>query len=63
MNNLEFYRKKAGLTQEELSKKTGILTSGICRVEKGVSDFNGQRWKIIAEALGCSVDELLGKAN
>ena len=59
MNNLGHYRTKAGLTQEELSKMTAIPESAICRAEKGVSDLPGQRWKALAVALECSVDELL----
>lgn len=59
MNNLEYYRKKAGLTQAELSKMTAIPESVISRVENSVSDMNGARWKVVAEALGCSIDELL----
>lgn len=60
MNNLELFRKKAALTQSELSEKTAIPVSMICRAEKGVSDLKGQRWKVIAKVLGCSLDELLG---
>lgn len=60
MNNLQTFRIKAGLTQAELADKTGINQSNICRVERGVADFNGQNWKIIAEVLECTIDELLG---
>ena len=63
INNLKTIREKAGLTQEELAEKTGICQTGISRVEKGVSDFVGQRWKIIAKALECSIDDLIGNAN
>ena len=63
MNNLQTFRIKAGLTQAELAEKTGIDQGGISRVEKGVSDFFGQRWKVVAEALECTVDELLGEVN
>ncbi len=60
-NKLGFYRTKAGLTQNELAQRSGIDQGAISRVEKGVSDFYGQRWKSLAEALGCTVDELLAK--
>lgn len=63
MNNLEHYRKKADMTQKDLSEKTGIPESAICRAEKGVSDLNGQRWKIVADALDCTLDELLGRSE
>ena len=61
MNNLQTLRIKAGLTQAELAEKTGIDQGAISRAEKGVSDFYGQRWKVIAEALYCTIDELLGR--
>lgn len=60
MNNLKNLREKADLTLAELSEKTGIDESNINRAERGVTDFNGQRWKVLAKALGCTVDELLG---
>lgn len=60
MNNLEYMRRKAGLTQKELADKSGISESAICRAEKGVTDLPGTRWKALAKALGCSLDELLG---
>ena len=60
MNNLEHYRLRAGMTQKELADKSGISESSICRAEKGVTDLPGTRWKALAKALGCSLDELLG---
>ena len=59
-NNLEYYRRREGLTQAELSQRTGIPECSISRVEKGSTDFKGQLWKIIARALDCTIDELLG---
>lgn len=61
MNNLEFYRKGAGLTLAELSEKTGIPESTINRAERGIRDINGQSWAALANALGCTVDDLLGR--
>lgn len=60
MTRLEFYRLKAGMTQVELSEKSGVPQPEISRAEKGVKDFKGKEWASLARALGCSVDELLG---
>ena len=60
-NNLTYFRTKAGLTIKELSKKTTISESVICRAESGVADMPGNRWVIIAKALDCSLDDLLMK--
>jgi len=35
ITNLEIIRKKKGLQQKELAKRTGFSTSYICRVERG----------------------------
>lgn len=61
MNNLKHYREKAGLSQGELAEKTGIEQSMISRAELGTRDLPGQKWKALAKALECSIDELLGK--
>lgn len=61
MNRLKYYRERANLSQGGLAEKTGIEQSIISRVETGIRDLSGQRWKIIAKALGCTVDELLGE--
>ena len=60
MNNLRYYREKAGLSQYDLAEKTGIEQSLISRAEKGVKDLPGQRWKVMAKVLECTVDDLLG---
>ena len=59
MNKLEYYRRKAGLSQTELAEKSGIFQTQISRAEKGVFDFKGHQWKRLAEVLGCTVDELI----
>lgn len=62
MNHLEYYRRKAGLTQAELSEKIGADRSYIGKVENG-KDMPGEKWKRVADILGCTVDELLGKTR
>ena len=62
MNNLRTYRERAGLTQPELGFKVGLSGVMICQIEKGVKDTTGSKWKLIADVLDCSVDDLLGKA-
>lgn len=49
-----------GITQLELSKKTGIPTSAINRYVKDNSDMSASRVKIIARAMSVSADQLLG---
>lgn len=61
MNKLAYIRVRSGMTQTELAEKSGVLQTEISRAEKGVKDLKGQHWASIAKALGCTVDELLGK--
>ena len=61
MNKLEYYRLKKGLTQRELAKLSEIEQSEISRAEKGLKDLKGFEWLSLANALDCTVDELLGR--
>lgn len=60
MNNLQYYREKAGLTQQELADKLDIDRTTLARAENGVRDLVGSAYRKIAEILGVSTDELLG---
>ncbi len=59
MNGLERYRTRKGMTQVELADESGVPQPDISKAEKGVKDLKGRSWASIAQALGCSVDELL----
>lgn len=63
MNKLENYRIKAGISQTELAKKSGIDQPEISKAERGVKDLKGQAWASIAKVLNCTVDEILGVRN
>lgn len=60
MNKLEYFRQRAGMTQVELAKNSGVEQPEISKAEKGVKDLKGANWASIARVLKCSVDELLG---
>lgn len=60
MNKLEHYRLAAGLTQMELSEKSGVAQPEISKAEKGVKDLKGSSWVSIAKVLDCTVEQLLG---
>ena len=63
MNNLRHYREMKDLTQAELAKATGIEVTKLSRVEAGGRDLKGQEWKLVAQKLGCGIDELLNYNN
>ena len=54
-------RKEAGLTQEEVAEKVGITPQGVSKWENDLSSPDINILVKLAEILGVSVEELLGK--
>lgn len=58
MTKLEELRRKAGLTQAELAKRSGVATSTISRFEVvGLNDAKVKTLLAIAEAIGCRIGD------
>ena len=56
------YRQLQGMTQKELSEKTGISLRTIQNYEQGKNDIKkaaGETLLILAKALNCSIEDLL----
>jgi len=60
MSILKVFREKQNLTQEELSKKSGISARTIQRIEKG-KEPKGYTLRVLAKALMIEENELLCK--
>ena len=60
-DNLKNTRKAKGLSQEELAVKIGVVRQTISKWEKGLSVPDSEMLIEIAEALGTSVNVLLGE--
>ena len=58
LNNLEFARKSAGLTQQQLSELAEVSRKSINAIENGVYVPSTVLALKIAETLGCSVEDL-----
>ena len=58
-SNIVFFRKAIGLNQSQLARRTGIAPSSISRYENGVQLPDLSTLFAIAEALGCSMDQLV----
>ena len=57
--NLQYYRKLKGLTQEELSDKTTVAVRTIQRIEKGDVQPHMQTVKLLAAALEVDINDLI----
>ena len=58
MTKLEELRRKAGLTQAELAKLSGVATTTISRFEvEGLNDAKVKTLLAVANALGCRIGE------
>ena len=58
-NRLREMRKKSGLTQETLAKKSQVSRSVIARFETGRTEMSTKNLTRITAALGCSMDDIL----
>lgn len=59
---LQFYRRLAGYrSAKAFADSFGINVSTYTQYERGLIDFSAERAWELADALGCTVDELLGR--
>lgn len=56
---LRVYRRNAGLTQEELEKKTGILKENLSSMENDKRTIGKSSAKKLAEVFGCDYQRFL----
>ena len=61
MNRIRAIRVERNLSQKELAEKVGLSQVNVSRYEKGQRKLEIQTAARIAEALGCTVDELITK--
>ena len=52
-------RKRAGLTQDDLSQRLGVTRQAVANYEKGKRTPDLWNARDIAEILGCTIDDLL----
>ena len=64
MNNLQYYRKRAGLSQSQLAVKVGISHRTLQDYEQGQKPLEGARAITVlnmARCLGCTVEDLIDR--
>tara|TARA_B100001079_G_scaffold257567_1_gene255046 strand:- start:491 stop:709 length:219 start_codon:yes stop_codon:yes gene_type:complete len=63
LNNLEELRKKAGLTQQQLSESAEVSRKSINAIENGIYVPSTVLALKIAKTLGCKVEDLFKLPN
>ena len=61
--NILAIREARGMSQTKLAEATGLTQSSISRIERGGRDLTLSNMRSIANALNCSVGELLGESR
>lgn len=61
MQNIKEARQMKGITQEQLAKMLGITQGAVAQWENGLTHPSFDMLPKVAEALGMTVDELIGK--
>lgn len=56
--NIRERREECGMTQEELSKRVGVVRSAISNWENGTSSPRPRHLFALSKALNCTIDEL-----
>lgn len=62
-NSIRARRISAGLTQEELGARADLTQATLSSLETGAIGLGLDRAKRLAEALGCTLDELLAPSD
>ena len=61
MNNVRYYRKLRGMTQQELADAAGITRYTISRLENEKNQISTETLIRLSNVLKCSESELLGR--
>jgi len=61
-DNMRQNRKEAGLSQEALADKCGLHRTYVGSVERGERNISIDNMEVIADALGCRIQDLLDEA-
>lgn len=63
MLNLEEIRKAKGFSQVELAQAIGTSQAFVCELERGKKSPSFDTLLRIAQVLGCTLDELVGRSE
>lgn len=63
MNNLKRIRMELGISQKKLAEAVGVSGPFLFDLENGNRNAKPETWKRIADALGCTVEDIRGKGD
>ena len=63
MNNLKRLRELKDINQSKLAEKLGIGQSAISQWETGIAQPTAENLTKLADILGCTTDEILGRGE
>lgn len=61
MNNVKRIREQRGINQKQLAEAANVSPPYLYDLENGNRNAKPETWQRIADALGCTVEELQGK--
>lgn len=61
MNRIAWFRDQQGLSQEGLGRAIGISKDSVGRYERGDRDPSYRVLRIMADFLGCGIDDLMSE--
>lgn len=61
--NVAFYRKNAGFTQEQVAETLGLSIEQVSRIERGKSIVNITRLKELAELYSCPISSFFKSSS
>lgn len=62
IDGIKKLRCALGLTQAELATKVSVTQSQVAQWERGAAMPNAAKLPLLAEVLGCTIDELFGRS-
>lgn len=65
MNTIDGIKKNRcalGLTQAELAERVSVTQSQVAQWERGAAMPSAAKLPLLAEALGCTIDDLFGRS-
>lgn len=60
---IKAYREKMGMTQRKLGETIGVDCSTVAKWESEIALPNAMKLPLLAQTLGCTIDELYGRGK